>query len=426
MANAAETTTTLDGMYKTRYIDNKPEDLVPDFNDFAAVIPYESRPKLGKNAKFPVRVRRAQGFTYASGGGMFTLNDAKPGLMLEASADMTTFVMREQIAMDAVSDATSSEESFGDAFDEIVRDMTNTMALHRELWICHGQQALALFAEAGTSATSNTLTLTKASSAIGMWLQLDGAAFDVYDSTLATQRNTNAEFALSAPTLLSDGESVEITLTGNATDMAAIAVGDAIVPRGWISGTSGIGLRKIANNTGTLYGIAANTYPLWKANTKALGGAAASMLAITQAAAIQVQRSGRKGKILKAFCSYPTWNNLNNNIAGLRRFAESTKSKVELGTMDSIKFFGPGVGIDISPCALMWNSELMMGEWSSFRRMGSHDLGWDIPGASPLPDKFVHVVADKNAYEIRGGWRQLIVPKRPACLTLLTGIVNEL
>jgi hypothetical protein len=425
MANAAETTTTMDGMFKVRYVDNKPEDLVPEFNDFAEVIKFDSRPKLGKNAKFPVRVKRAQGATYATGGGMFTLEDAIPGLMLEASADMTTFVMREQIAMDAASDATGSEDGFGDAFDEVVRDMTNSMALHRELWLLHGLQALALFAEAGTSATSNTLTLTKASSAIGMWLQLDGAAMDVYDPTLVTIRNSNAKFIVSAPTLDTDGETVIITLTGNATDMDAIAVGDAIVPRGWITGAAGIGLRKIANNTGTLYGIAANTYPLWAANTATMGGAAASMLAITRAAAIQVQRSGRKGKILKAFCSFPTWNNLNNNIAGLRRFAESTKSKVEMGTMGTISFYGPGVGIDIAPSALMWNSELMMGEWSSFRRMGSHDLGWGIPGSSPLPDKFVHIVADKNAYEIRGGYRQLLVPKRPACLTLLSGIVNE-
>lgn len=425
MASAPETTTTLDGMFKTRYVDSKPEDLVPDFNDFAAVIPFESRPKLGKDAKFPVRVKRAQGFTFATGGNGFTLNDAIPGLMLEATATQTSYVMREQIAYDAVAQATSSEDAFGDAFDEIVRDMTNTMALHRELWLLHGLREIGITAEAGSNNTSHTYTLTKASSAIGMWLQLDGAPMDVYATDLTTQRNTNGALIVSSPTLDSDGETVTITLTGAAADNNAVQSGDYLVPRGWISGAVGNGLRKIAGNTGTLYGIAANTYPLWQANTIAAGSAAASMLLLTRAAAIQVQRSGRKGKKLTAFCSFPTWNNLNNNLAALRRFGDSMKSKVELGTMDTISFYGPGVGIDIKPSALVWNSEIIMGEWSSFKRLGASDIGWGLPGASPVEDKFLHQLADKAAYEIRAYWRQLLVPKRPACLTLITGIVND-
>lgn len=424
MASAAETTTTLDGMFKTRYVDNKPEDLVPDFNDFAAVIPFESRPKLGKDAKFPVRVKRAQGFTFATGGTAFSLNDAIPGQMAEATASLTSYVMREQIAYDAVAQATDSEDAFGDAFDEIVRDMTNTMSLHRELWLLHGLREIGITSEAGSNNASHTYTLTKASSAIGLWLQLDGAPLDVYASDLTTKRNTNA-LIVSVPTLESDGETVTITLTGDAADNNAVQAGDYFVPKGWISGAVGIGLRKIAFNTGSLYGINAATYPLWQANTLAAGNAAASMLLLTRAAAVQVQRSGRKGKKLTAFCSFPTWNNLNNNLAALRRFGESMKGKVELGTMDTISFYGPGVGIDIKPSALMFNSEILMGEWSSFRRLGVSDISWGLPGSTPVDDKFLHQLADKAAYEIRAYWRQLLVPKRPACMTLITGIVND-
>ncbi len=426
MPSAAETTTTLSGQFKSRYVDNKPEDLVPDFNDFAAVIPFEARPKLGKDAKFPVRVKRAQGFTFASGGDAFTLNDAIPGKMVEATAAMTSYVMREQIAYDAVADATNSEDGFGDAFDEIVRDMTNTMALHRELWLLHGLREIGIIAGAGTSTATQAYTLTKASSAIGMWLQLDGAPMDVYDPTLVTKRNAVGALLVTIPSLSSDGETVGFSLTGAAADNAAVVAGDYIVPRGWISGAVGNGLRKIAGNTGTLYGVDAAAFPLWQANTISAGSAAASMLLITRAAATQVQRSGRKGKKLTAFCSFPTWNNLNNNVSALRRFGESTKSKVELGTMDTISFYGPGVGIDIKPSALMWNSEILMAEWSSFRRLGSHDISWGLPGSSPNQEKFLHELPDKAAYEIRAGWRQLLVPKRPACLTLITGVVNDI
>lgn len=422
---AAETTTTLDGMYKTRYIDNKPEDLVPDFADFAEAIPFESRPKLGKDAQFPARVKRAQGFTFASGGDDFSLNTAIPGKTVPATATQTSYVMRDRIAYDAVSGATSSEDAFGDAFDEIVRDMLNTMAFHRELWLIYGQRALANTAEAGSSATSHTYTLSTATSAIGLWLQLDGAPVDVYDPTLTTKRNTNGDLLVSSPTLDTDNQTVIITLTGAAADNAAVVSGDAIVPKGWVAG-SGIGIDKIAENTGTLYGISASTYPLWGANRIAAGSAQATMLLLTRAAAVQVQRSGRKGKRLKAFCSFPTWNDLNNNMAALRRFTESTKSKIDMGTMDTITYYGPGVGIDISPSALVQNSVIYMAEWSTMRRLGASDISWTLPGASPNPDKFLHEIPDVAAYEIRGYWRQLLLPKRPACLTKVSGIVNSL
>lgn len=420
---AAETITTLDGFFKIRYAD-KLEDLVPDFNDFAGVIPFKSRPKLGKQINFPARVKRAQGFTFAAGGDDFTINAAVPGKTVEATASQYSYVMRDRISYDVAAAATSSEDAFGDAVDEIVRDMTNSMAFHRELSIFYGQKAIALFAEAGTSATSNTLTLTKASSAIGLMLQLDGASFDVYDPTLVTQRNTNAAFVMTVPTLDTDNQTVIITLTGNATDMDAIQVGDALVPRGWIGGSM-IGIKKIAENAGSLYGIDAATYPLWKANTFNVGSVEATMLAITRAAGVQVQRSGRKGKVLKAFCSFPTFNDLSNNLAALRRFGDSMKTKVELGTMGKICFYGPGVAIEIEPSALIWNSELYMAEWDSFERVGATDLTFTLPGSSPESPKFFENVADAAAYEIRGYWRQLVRPKRPACLTQLTDIVNS-
>lgn len=420
---AAETITTLDGFFKIRYAD-KLEDLVPDFNDFAGVIPFKSRPKLGKQINFPARVKRAQGFTFAAGGDDFTINAAVPGKTVEAVASQYSYVMRDRISYDVAAAATSSEDAFGDAVDEIVRDMTNSMAFHRELSIFYGQKAIGLTAEAGASATSHTYTMSKASSAIGLMLQLDGASFDVYDPTLVTKRNATGALVMSAPTLDADNQTVIVTLTGAAADNLAVQVGDAFVPRGWVGGSM-IGIKKIAENAGSLYGIDAAAYPLWKANTFNVGSVEATMLAITRAAGVQVQRSGRKGKVLKAFCSFPTFNDLSNNLAALRRFGDSMKTKVELGTMGKICFYGPGVAIEIEPSALIWNSELYMAEWDSFERIGATDLTFTLPGSSPESPKFFENVADAAAYEIRGYWRQLVRPKRPACLTQLTGILNS-
>ena len=109
----------------------------------------------------------------------------------------------------------------------------------------------------------------------------------------------------------------------------------------------------------------------------------------------------------------------------LRRFAQSTKSGLDLGAMESITYYGPGVAIDLQPSALVWNSEIYMAEWDSIHRMGTSDITFTLPGSSPDNPKFFHEIAGKAGYEIRGYWRQFIVPKRPACLTQVTGIVNS-
>lgn len=420
---ADETTTTLDGLAKRRFADQL-EDLVPDHNDYAEKVPFKSRPKLGSELYWPARVKRAQGFTFASGGDVFDLNAAVPGKMVPATATQTSYVMRERVAYDLAAQATSSEDAFGDAFDEIFKDMTNSMGFHRDLFIKFGQKPLAYTAEAGSSSTSYTYTMSTASSAIGMWLQLDGAPLDVYDPTLTTKRNSTGDLVVSAPTLDTDNQTVILTLTGAAADNAAVAVGDAFVLKGWKAG-SGIGYDKIVNNAGSLYGVDAAVYPLWAGTTVSAGGAQATMLMLTRAASVQVQRSGRKGKILKALCSYPTWNDLNNNHAALRRFAQSTKAGIDLGTMDKITYYGPGVGIEISPSAIQWNSVIDLAEWDSLDRLGASDLTFTLPGSSPDNPKFFHEIPDKAGYEIRGYWRQLIRPKRPASLTQINTIVNS-
>jgi hypothetical protein len=419
-----ETTTTLDGMFKRRFGD-KLEDLVPDFADFAQVIPFAKRPKLGDDFRFPVRVKRAQGFTFSAGGSAFTLNAAVPGKSLPAYVSATSYVMREEVAYDVAASATSNDDAFGDAFDEIVRDMLNSMGFHRELFILYGQSSLGLTAEAGTSSASHTYTLSTASSAIGMWLQLDGASVDVYDPTLTTKRNSTGALVVSVPTLDTDGQTVIITLTGAAADNAAVQSGDAIVLYGWTSSSVSAGIDKIVTNTGSLFGINAADYPLWKGNTLSASSAEATMLLLTRAASIQVQRSGRKGKRLKAFCSFPTWNDLNNNAAALRRFANSTKAGLDIGSMDSITYYGPGVGIDITPSALVKNGELFMGEWDSVLRIGATDLSFTLPGSSPENPKFFKEMEDKAGFEMRGYWRQALIPKRPAALTKVSGIVNS-
>lgn len=422
MANAPETVTTLNGMFKVRYADSG-VDLVPEHSDFARLIKFESRTILGDSFQFPVRVRRAAGATYAAGGDAFDLNDAIAGKTVNVTVTPQSYVLRDQIAYDAAASAASSEAAFGDVVDEVVKDMQNAGSLHRDISILYGQSDLGTFANAGGANATESYSLTVATSAPGMILQLEGSAMDVYDSTLSTKRNSTGALTLGSISIGADDQ-VSFTLTGATADNDAVQAGDVLVPKGFVAGSM-VGIDKICKNTGTLFGVNGATYGLWLANTYNVGGAALTMLDVTRAAATQVMRSGRKGKKLTLLVSYATWNNLNNNAVALRRFAESTKSKIDLGTENLISYHGPGVTIDVVPCGIIKNGEAFMGEWESVKRVGASDLTFNLPGSSPDSPKFFHQLEGKAAYELRMYWRQAIVPMRPACLTKFTGIVND-
>lgn len=420
---AEETTSTLAGFFKTRYLD-KMEDLVPDHSDFAEAIPFGG-PRLGKEIKFPVRVKRAQGFTVSSGGTAYSLNDAVPGQTLDAVGTTSSYTMREEIAYDVAAAATSNEEAFGDAFDQVVADMVNTMGFHRELAIVYGASSIGATSTAGAASSPQTFTLTTASSAIGLWLQLVGAPLDAYDPTLTTQRNTNAQIVLTNAELDTDGQTVVITVTGNTTDLDAILVSDVFVPRGWVGNTFS-GVDKIITNTGTLFGISASTYPLWKGNVIDCSGGQLTMLRSLRGISQAVQRGGRKGRTWKLMCSYPTWNDSNNNLSALRRFASSTKGSIDTGTEGVITYYGPGIRIDMMASALVKNGEAFAGEWDrALKRLGASDITFMLPGSTPENAKFFREMENKAGYEIRGYWQQLVMPLRPASLVKFTGITNS-
>lgn len=422
---AAETVSTLDGMFKRRYGD-KLEDLVPDHADFAQAIPFERRPALGDRFEYPARVQRAQGFTFNTGGTAYALNEAIPGVTLPASVQATSYTMREQVAYDAAARGVNDETSFGDVFDEIVRDMVNTMGFHRELAILYGGSSIGTSNTAGAASSPQDFNLTTASSAIGLWLQLVGGSLDAYDPTLTTIRNTNAAIVLTKAVLGADGQTVTLTLTGNTADLDAILVNDLFVPRGWISGGVFSGVDKVATNTGSLFGISAATYPLWQANTVGFGSAQMTMVKLLRAVSVAVQRGGRKGKRWKAMVSYPSWNDLNNNLAALRRYAESVKGSVDAGTMGVITFYGPGIQIDIVASALVKNGECFVCEWEScFKRLGATDITFTLPGSSPDNPRFFRELENAAGFEVRGYWQQCIIPMRPASLVKGTGIVNS-
>ena len=417
---------TLDGFFKTRYAD-KIEYLQPSFNKLSRAIPFETAKKLGKDYQFPVRVSRAMGVTWAGGsayGTAFDLGGAVSGVTKNATVEGTELVLEEAISYGAISGAMSNIEAFGSAFDEVVADMTTSAAFFREMALLYGGTSIGTVT--GTpgqpTATSATVVISLATWAPGLWVQMEGGKLDIYASDGTTKRNDSSASAVYTVTSV-DTETRTITMAGEATDIDAIASTDLIRPAGatsnWFTGIDGI-----LSNTGSLFGIDAATYSLWKSGTYAAGGVALTMAKLTAAAAKSTVRGGMRD--LKAYVSTYTWTDLNNDHAALRRFGDSTKGGLDLGTKgddNSITYYGPNGKLEICPHPMVKGGEAFLLDPSTFRRVGSTDTTFNlgVPGSEP---NFFQELPTKAGVGLRCYWDQALICARPNTAVKVTGIVN--
>lgn len=413
---AEETVSTLDGWFKRRYAD-KAEMLVPEFVILPTYFKFNSSKRLGETYQQTVRVRRQFGWTWAGGansGIAFPLNAAVPGQTKPANLAGTEFVARAQVAYAVVKRAMSSEQAFGESFDQIVQDMTESAHFAREVNLLYGGSHIGQI-QAGGAANPN-YTIAAAEWAPGLWSQMEGGWVDVYDPTLTTKKNTVGALVVSNI----NPATRTVTLTGAAADLTAVAALDVFVPFG-AKGNWFLGVHEQAKNTGLMFGIDAAVYSLWKGNTYPAGSAAATMAKFTNAVIPPVTRGGM-GKVT-FFISTATWSDLNNDHAALRRLPESSKNGLDLGT-NKITYFGPNGTIEIVPHPMVKEGFAYGLQTDKWERVGSTDVTFDL-GIEGSQNRFFQQLQQNAGFEIRCYWDQALLCRAPARQTVISGIVNS-
>ncbi len=418
---AESTTSTLNGYFKEVF-GPKLENLVPSFSEVAQDIPFDQDNKIGEKYTFPVRTSRAMGWTFAgssTAGTAYTLNDAIPGITREASAEGTSFTLREQIATAVCTRAASSKQAFGKAFSDIVTDMRDSGSFARELCLLYGGSDIGVVsADPGVSTTGSlTFVLTAASWATGLWAQMENALVDVYETTLVTKRNTVGDLQVTAI----DPDTRSVTLTGADADLTAITTGDRIVPKG-ANGNWFNGLRVICGNTSvSIHGINPATYHLWRGNAYALNGAA-TFAKIISAGARSVVRGGLGERI--CYLSPFVWTDLADDAADLRRFADSTKGGLDVGTTE-ITYYGVNGMIRLKPHPMVKTGDGFMISKRALKRVGSTDMTFDQAGADgKAAGEFFRKLDGKQGFELQLFWDQVLCVKKPSDLVYLSGITS--
>lgn len=217
----------------------------------------------GQSVVVPTLLAPEQGVTYgtAAAAGVATTNGAISLLIKDATINPPNISVKSVLPLDVVARAKTSVQAFEQATTLRFREQRKTILLRTEWTWLYGGEAMATINGAPSVSTNATVVLKNHSPALCSTLL--NAQLDCYNATVKINTNANLNVV---SVLMGAAGAVTLVLSGNATDLAALADTYDFYFQG-AYGVEATGLMKQVSNTGTLFGIDASTYPGFKGNT---------------------------------------------------------------------------------------------------------------------------------------------------------------
>lgn len=414
--SGSETVSTLNGLFKEVYGDDVKQ-LVPSSMKCQQLIPFKGgAKKLGNQYHQPVVLAWPGGFTEAAASsGAFALNPAAASTMKDAVLTPSQIVLREYMDYEAAARSASGVNAFVDGTKLVFEMMQKSARKRLEANILYGSVGVGIVSASSSATSPTTITFTTASWAPGLWSGTEGNSYDVWDATLTTQRNLNAALVVSSM----DVDARTVTFTGNNTDIGSIIATDVFFFRGG-KGNEMAGIHKVLTNTGSLFGIDAGSYNLWKATTYDAGSAALTFNKVKAAVGRAVGRGLDEDVVL--FVNPRGWDNIMTDLAALRRFVEKSGKGMayEIGS-ENIVFYSQAGKIEIVPHIMVKEGFAYGLVKPSWVRVGATDLTFQTPGYGG--QIFVQL-GDYAGFDIRCYVSQAVLCEMPARNFIITGIVN--
>tara|TARA_R100000808_G_scaffold8203_1_gene23283 strand:- start:1711 stop:2985 length:1275 start_codon:yes stop_codon:yes gene_type:complete len=415
----------LNGLFKAVYGDSV-INLIPEASHLVKRIKFVGSDKeTGDTYNQPVVLSNEHGITYAAAGSSaFTLNNSVALTMKNASLQGSQMVLRSSLSYDAAAKASNSKKAFVKGTELLVENMLESITKRLELQLLYGTSGGGLGncdSSANDDATNTTITLTTASWASGIWAGSENAELDLYDGS--SKKNTNAALVVVAVNL--DNKTVKVS--GNATDIAAIDTFIAadsddsayLIWRGAYSNEMA-GIDKVITNSGSLFGISAADYGLWKGNSYSASSADLTMAKLLSGISRAVERGLNEAVV--AYMNPVTWSKLNSDMAALRRLDSSYNQREGKQGSESIKYYGQNGEVEIVSHNMVKQGEAFVIPVKKCRRIGSQDISFKRPGSS---DQMFRELSDKAGYELRVYTDQAFFCEAPARCVKITGIVNS-
>lgn len=227
---ANQSVTQLEGLYKVVYGDG-PLTLVPENAKLTKAIgKLEEAQRVGKTFNFPVVLKLEHGYTYAgSDGDAFAINTPIAGLMDEVSLEGSEGLLATRMSYRAAAKAAGSEKAFKRAMGVSLEMHQRSHGFRRELELLYGRSPTGLCttsASTNVDGTHETLTITAATWAVGIWAGMEGCTLNFFNASNGALISSGADAIFTLDSV--DPDNKKITVSGTATGITAL---DAVEAR---------------------------------------------------------------------------------------------------------------------------------------------------------------------------------------------------
>lgn len=428
-------TGTLNALYKVAYAKGV-EDLIPKAAKLSEMIPFvPSELQNGKHYEQPVVLSAEQGFTYSlDTQTAYDLNDSIGMGMESAVVPGADIVLDSTVGYNQAARASNSATAFKTVMSTKFENMLKSSEKRLEIAMLYGNKNIGTAAAQAVTIASSMLpfVVDTASWATGIWtgaknaqivfvVASDNTAVDALRSfTVAKVEVDTRTIYVSAGTAGTPG-----TLTTLETAIEAAALN--IHYYGSVSGSAGsfayaemAGLQKIITNTGSLFGIDASVYDLWKGNSVTVTGQL-TMAKVLSAVSKPVQR-GLESNVV-CLVNPSTWADLASNLAALRRFDGSySKSKASNGS-EVLEYVSQNGTIKIISYNIVKEGDCFIFPLEKTMRIGARELSLNDP-TRPAEEIFF-TIPGKAGVGLRAYTNQAIFLEAPAQAVYISGIVNS-
>jgi len=408
--------TTLQGLFKDVYGDLK--EIIPDGVKFLNMIPFIQKDKQpGNQFVIDVVLGLEHGVTYADGSGaVVALNNAIAGATKPAQVKGAEIYIRSALSYLAVQRSLGGgAKAFKDASKLVVGNMMRSLTKRLEAALMFGGKNIGVVA----STSGTVLTLKASEWAPGIWAGAEGMKIEIFAplSGETDAPDTGVQRTGTATVTAVDFDLKKVTLDALPTGTVA---NDVICFAG-AAGTEMAGLHKILANTGTLFGINATTYQLWKGAKYAPSSTSVLSFAIVEQAISKAVEKGLDSDVV-LLVNPGHFDDLLTEQAGKRMYDSSYGSdKMENGAK-SLKFHGQNGMIEIVPSIYVKEGYAYGVCKEDFVRVGSTDITFRDP---LMGDQYIKHLENSTAYEMRAWTDQALFCSAPGRSFLISNLKAE-
>ncbi len=377
-----------------------------------------------------------QGFTYSlDSQNAYDLNESIGMNMQSAIVPGADIVLDSTVGYNQAARASHSATSFKSVMSTKFENMLKSSEKRLEIAMLYGQNNIGTTTAGSYSAVGATITLpiSDASWATGIWSGSENARvkFSITSSGfLPTGVADSAYFVVTSVNV----DNKEITFTegtsGDASDLATAASAALNIHfYGSVTLAASVtapsyaemaGLKKIITNTGSLFGIDASVYDLWKGNSVTVSGQL-TMSKVLSAVSRAVQRGLDSDATVLVNPS--TWADLASNLAALRRFDGSYNTKKAENGSKELEYISQNGSLKIVSYNIVKEGDCFIFPEDKVMRIGARELGLNDP--TRPQDEIFFTIPGKAGVGLRSYTNQAIFLEAPAQAVYISGITNS-